>query len=248
MSERTAQRWVSESEVRAEVEAYRRGNLDQAVSRMSLRAVWATDQIAELAEKARSESVRLAALRSMLSTAQPPPRSRWEGPGMSPHALERFLLLRTLGGPATSLFDHSIAGGKKLGDRSSLCDSNSFGFGSGRRAIKLEQLGAKQFVALGSEEAQQVGLLGCGGNLFEPASELITRRLGRRLPIVDRGGGLDQRLRTLRKSASDSSGADSFARPGGTGGSYRSPSSPISFTLYQPRDWNEASQPRYNAR
>ena len=65
--ERTAQRWANDPEVRAEVETYRRGNLDQAVSRMSQRAVWATDQIAELAEKARSESVRLAALRSMLS-------------------------------------------------------------------------------------------------------------------------------------------------------------------------------------
>jgi hypothetical protein len=63
----TAQRWASESEVRAEVEAYRRGNLDQAVGRMSHRAAWATDQIAKLAEEARSESVRLAALRSMLS-------------------------------------------------------------------------------------------------------------------------------------------------------------------------------------
>jgi hypothetical protein len=67
VSERTAQRWATDPDVRAEVETYRRGNLDQAVSRMSLRAVWATDQIAELAEKARSESVRLAALRSMLS-------------------------------------------------------------------------------------------------------------------------------------------------------------------------------------
>ena len=34
---------------------------------MSLRAAWATDEIAKLAEGARSESVRLAALRSMLS-------------------------------------------------------------------------------------------------------------------------------------------------------------------------------------
>jgi transposase len=67
VSERTAQRWASDPEVRAEVEAYRRGNLDEAVGRMSRRAAWATDQIAELAEKARSESVRLAALRSMLS-------------------------------------------------------------------------------------------------------------------------------------------------------------------------------------
>ncbi len=64
---RTAQRWASESEVRAEIETYRRCKLDQAVSRMSRRAVWATDQIAKLAKKARSESVRLAALRSMLS-------------------------------------------------------------------------------------------------------------------------------------------------------------------------------------
>jgi transposase len=67
VSERTAQRWASDPEVRAEVEAYRRGNLDEAVGRMSRRTAWATDQIAELAEKARSESVRLAALRSMLS-------------------------------------------------------------------------------------------------------------------------------------------------------------------------------------
>ena len=67
VSERTAQRWASDPEVRAEVEAYRRGNLDQAVGRMSHRAAWATDQIAKLAEEARSESVQLAALRSMLS-------------------------------------------------------------------------------------------------------------------------------------------------------------------------------------
>jgi hypothetical protein len=67
VTERTAQRWANDSEVRAEVEAYRRGNLDQAVGRMSLRTAWATDQIAKLAEEARSESVRLAALRSMLS-------------------------------------------------------------------------------------------------------------------------------------------------------------------------------------
>ena len=67
VSERTAQRWASDSEVRAEIETYRRCKLDQAVSRMSRRAVWATDQIAKLAKKARSESVRLAALRSMLS-------------------------------------------------------------------------------------------------------------------------------------------------------------------------------------
>ena len=45
------------SEDRAEVEADRRANLDPAVNRMSLRATWATDQIANLAEHAKSESV-----------------------------------------------------------------------------------------------------------------------------------------------------------------------------------------------
>jgi hypothetical protein len=53
--------------VPAEVEAFRPGNLDEAVGRMSRRAALATDQIAKLAEDAKSESVRLAALRSMLS-------------------------------------------------------------------------------------------------------------------------------------------------------------------------------------
>ncbi len=65
--ERTAQRWANDPEVRAELEAHRRANLDQAINRMSLRATWATDQIAKLAEHAKSESVRLTALRSMLS-------------------------------------------------------------------------------------------------------------------------------------------------------------------------------------
>ena len=67
VKERTAQRWATEPEVRAEVELCRRGALDQAVGRMSKRATWATEKIAELAENARSESVRLAALRSILT-------------------------------------------------------------------------------------------------------------------------------------------------------------------------------------
>ena len=67
MPKRTAYRWASDPKVRAAVETYRRRILDRAVGRMSLRAVWAIDQIAKLAEKARSESVRLAALRSILS-------------------------------------------------------------------------------------------------------------------------------------------------------------------------------------
>jgi hypothetical protein len=67
VAQRTAQRWAHEPEVRAEVESCRRGTLDQAVGRMSKRVAWAIDRIAELAEHARSESVRLAALRSILS-------------------------------------------------------------------------------------------------------------------------------------------------------------------------------------
>ena len=64
---RTAQRWATEPEVRADVASFRRGVLDQAVGRMSKRVPWAIDQIAELGERAKSESVRLAALRSILS-------------------------------------------------------------------------------------------------------------------------------------------------------------------------------------
>jgi len=67
VAERTAQRWASEPEVRAQVEWFRRGALDQAVGRMSKRVAWATEQIAQLAEYAKSESVRLAALRSIMS-------------------------------------------------------------------------------------------------------------------------------------------------------------------------------------
>jgi hypothetical protein len=67
VAQRTAQRWANEPEVRAEVESFRRGALDQAVGRMSKRVAWAIERIAELAEHAKSESVRLAALRSILS-------------------------------------------------------------------------------------------------------------------------------------------------------------------------------------
>jgi hypothetical protein len=67
VAERTAQRWANEPEVRNEVESIRRGALDQAVGRMSDRVVWVTERIVRLAEHARSESVRLAALRSVLA-------------------------------------------------------------------------------------------------------------------------------------------------------------------------------------
>ena len=53
--------------VRAEVDSCRRRAVDRAVGRMARRATWATDGIATLAKDAKSESVRLAALRSILS-------------------------------------------------------------------------------------------------------------------------------------------------------------------------------------
>ncbi len=67
VSERTAQRWANEPETRSEVESIRRESLDQAVGEMSHRVAWATRLIATLAESAKSESVRLAALRSILA-------------------------------------------------------------------------------------------------------------------------------------------------------------------------------------
>jgi hypothetical protein len=67
VAERTAQRWANEPGVRAEIESIRRGALDQAVGRMSQRVAWAIEQIAGLAENAKSESVRLTALRSILA-------------------------------------------------------------------------------------------------------------------------------------------------------------------------------------
>ena len=67
VAERTAQRWAVEPEVRAVVESHRRGTLDLAVGRMSRRVAWVIEEIARLAKHARSESVRLAALRSILT-------------------------------------------------------------------------------------------------------------------------------------------------------------------------------------
>ena len=67
VSERTAQRWANEPETRSEVESIRRGSLDQVIGQMSHRVAWATELIATLAETAKSESVRLAALRSFLT-------------------------------------------------------------------------------------------------------------------------------------------------------------------------------------
>jgi len=64
---RTAYRWSSDPKVRAAVESYRRRAVDRAIGRMARRVTWATDQVAKLAKGAESESVKLSALRAILS-------------------------------------------------------------------------------------------------------------------------------------------------------------------------------------
>jgi len=65
--ERTAYYWAAQPDVRAEVESIRRRALDEAVGRMAKRATWAVDGIVSLGENADSESVRLRALRAVMS-------------------------------------------------------------------------------------------------------------------------------------------------------------------------------------
>ena len=65
--ERTAYRWAAEPEVRSEIESIRRRALDEAIARLAKRATWAVDGIVTLGENAASESVRLSALRAVMS-------------------------------------------------------------------------------------------------------------------------------------------------------------------------------------
>jgi hypothetical protein len=65
--ERTAYHWAAQPEVRAEVESIRRRALDEAIGRMARRATWAVDGIVKLGENANSESVKLSALRAVMS-------------------------------------------------------------------------------------------------------------------------------------------------------------------------------------
>ena len=67
MPKRTALRWAAEPKVRAAVEACRRRVLDRAVGRMTIDVKWATKGIFELGKSAASESVRLSALRAVVS-------------------------------------------------------------------------------------------------------------------------------------------------------------------------------------
>ena len=64
---RTAYRWASQPKVRAAVNAYRTMAVDQAVGLMSKTVTRAARGIINLADDAKSESVKLTALRAILS-------------------------------------------------------------------------------------------------------------------------------------------------------------------------------------
>jgi hypothetical protein len=63
----TAYRWANEREFRKEVEARRRQSIDQAVDYLAKLTPWAAARIAEMAESADSELVRLRALRAIFA-------------------------------------------------------------------------------------------------------------------------------------------------------------------------------------
>jgi hypothetical protein len=65
--DRTAYRWATEPKVRAKIDTYRRRAVDQAIGRLAMRVSWAAGGIVKLAKDANSESVKLAALRSIFS-------------------------------------------------------------------------------------------------------------------------------------------------------------------------------------
>jgi hypothetical protein len=63
----TAIHWAKEPEVRAEIEAFRRRAIDQAVGAFAGHAAWAAKGICALAEGAESESVKLRAMRAIFA-------------------------------------------------------------------------------------------------------------------------------------------------------------------------------------
>jgi hypothetical protein len=67
VSKTTAWRWSKEPEVRRAVEEYRRRLLDRAVGQMAKRANWAAIETYRMAKEARSETVKLRAIRAILA-------------------------------------------------------------------------------------------------------------------------------------------------------------------------------------
>ena len=67
VSERTAQRWAQDRNVRREVDACRRRALNQAIGRLTGMTTKAADRISTLAQEADSESVQLRAWRAIIA-------------------------------------------------------------------------------------------------------------------------------------------------------------------------------------
>ena len=67
VGKRTAYAWAKDPKVKAAVESYPRRAVNRAIGRNARRLSWASDGVAKLAKEAKSEGVRLAALRSILS-------------------------------------------------------------------------------------------------------------------------------------------------------------------------------------
>jgi hypothetical protein len=63
----TACRWAKEPEVLCAVQEYRRRLLDRAVGQMAKRANWAAIETYRMAKEARSETVKLRAIRAILA-------------------------------------------------------------------------------------------------------------------------------------------------------------------------------------
>jgi phosphopantetheinyl transferase (holo-ACP synthase) len=68
VAERTAYRWAKEAKFKAVVNSHRRRALDQSVGRLTDKLASAADAIVNLSETARSESVRLSAIKAMFAS------------------------------------------------------------------------------------------------------------------------------------------------------------------------------------
>ena len=67
MPRRTAYSWAKQAKIKADVEDYRRRMVDEAINLLASHATLAAGGIVELAKNAESESVKLRALRAILS-------------------------------------------------------------------------------------------------------------------------------------------------------------------------------------
>jgi phosphopantetheinyl transferase (holo-ACP synthase) len=68
VAERTAYRWAKEAKFKAVVNSHRRRAIDQSVGRLTDKLASAADAIVNLSETARSESVRLSAIKAMFAS------------------------------------------------------------------------------------------------------------------------------------------------------------------------------------